>query len=272
MNYKINKLEDLIKLYKSNAITKEEYEILKKELLSEITNIKENRDSNSIKSESKSNIFEEINLNERQVNKSLNKPNKKLSNSSKLILFLFISGFSLIFFVHYIDSSYKREIEKICLDCEEFQKVRKSTFVLVKNKEGKSNVYDTKINRFLLNNWYEANYDEGTFYDDITFKVNGKNVMCSDNNYHYLSEQGDNYLVSTSNSLSSSTSSSSTSTSTSTSLKTCSWCSKEFSGEHYTHLGKMSDCYTTNSSSSIGMYCSSKCCSEARKSSCPTCR
>lgn len=54
--------------------------------------------------------------------------------------------------------------------------------------------------------------------------------------------------------------------------KTCSWCSKSFSGKHYAHLGKMAPCESSNSESSLGKYCSMKCCSEARKSTCPTCR
>tara|TARA_R110002049_G_C9014455_1_gene550896 strand:- start:365 stop:889 length:525 start_codon:yes stop_codon:yes gene_type:complete len=61
------------------------------------------------------------------------------------------------------------------------------------------------------------------------------------------------------------------SNSSSTSTKTCSWCSKQFSGSHYTHLGKLAPCQSSSSSNSIGKYCSMKCCSEARRKSCPTC-
>lgn len=70
----------------------------------------------------------------------------------------------------------------------------------------------------------------------------------------------------------SNTSSYSEPTTTVSDSKTCSWCSKSFSGKHYTHLGKMAPCQSSTSESSIGKYCSMKCCSEARKSTCPTCR
>lgn len=53
--------------------------------------------------------------------------------------------------------------------------------------------------------------------------------------------------------------------------KTCSWCSKSFTGTHYTHLGKMSDCTSSTDPNSIGKYCSMRCCSESRRKSCPTC-
>lgn len=61
----------------------------------------------------------------------------------------------------------------------------------------------------------------------------------------------------------------------SSSSKTCSWCSKSFSGTHYKHMGKFSGCESSNATSTlelIGIYCSNKCCSEARRSSCKTCQ
>ena len=198
-------------------------------------------------------------------------PNVKTKNNNNLILFVLILG--IVLFIKFYKSSDEREIQEICTDCKEFTNIRKTSWILVKNSENKSNVYDKKTHKFILKNWYEAKYDEGSYFDDITFQVNGYSKMCSEREYNLLAEKGDDYLNSTiDDSNSTYSNSSSTNNSSNSSDETCSWCGKSFSGEHYTHLGKMSDCYSTSSSSSIGVYCSLSCCSQARRSSCPTCR
>ena len=191
------------------------------------------------------------------------------SNYSNLIYFIFFAVIVFIFYIQYYVPKEQREILAIYPDSQEFQKIRKTSWILVTNSDNKSNIYDTNPKRFLLNKWYDAKYDEGSFYDDITFNIDGKSKMCSETDYHFLTEKGDDYLNSTSEDYSPTYNNSSSSNSYS---KTCSWCDKSFSGEHYTHLGKMSDCYSTSSSSSIGKYCSMSCCSQARRNSCPTCR
>ena len=276
MDDKLKKLEDLIELYKSSTISKDEYESLKKELLDD--NLKTTTD---IKKELKiqRNIFEEtIVRNEnrgKDIDKEVGDEKPKLLNNPKFAILLSFTVFALFFyFIKIHKSSDEKEIIKICSDCKVFEKIRKSTFILVKNKDGKSNVYDTKSNSFILKNWYKAKYDEGAVYDDITFEVNGVSKMCPEREYHYLSEKGDKYLTGefTTEASSNSSSSSSSSSSMSDSSRTCGWCNKSFTGEYYTHFGKISDCYTSSSPSAIGTYCSLKCCSEDRRSSCPTCR
>ena len=166
-------------------------------------------------------------------------------------------------------NKYSKEIEKNCSDCSE-TKIRKSDFILVTNKNGESNVFSKNQMSFVLSKWYVAKYDEGVFFDDITFTVNGSGVMCSESDYTNLS---DDFLINNSSSSSYSGSySSSIRSSSSHASKTCSWCGKSFSGPHYTHLGKMAPCQSSSSSNSIVTYCSMKCCSEARRSSCPSCR
>jgi len=166
-------------------------------------------------------------------------------------------------------NKYSKEIEKSCSDCSE-TKIRKSDFILVTNKNGESNVFSKNQMRFVLSKWYPAKYDEGAFFDDITFTVNGSGVMCSESDYTKLS---DDFLMNKSSSSSySGSSSSSSGSSSSYGSKTCSWCGKSFSGTHYTHLGKMAPCQSSTNNNSIGKWCSMKCCSEARRSSCPSCR
>lgn len=175
-------------------------------------------------------------------------------------------------FISSCKSKYSEEIEKSCKDCNEI-KIPKSNFILVTNQSGQSNVFNKNSMVFILSKWYPAKFNEGFIIDDITFSVDGKEIMCSEGFYNILS---DKYLEGNmGNEAPSSTSSSSSSSSGSSSSyesKACSWCGKSFSGTHYTHLGKMADCQSSTSSNSIGTYCSMKCCSEARRSSCPTCR
>ncbi|MEO8240333.1 MAG: hypothetical protein ABI576_19670 [Flavobacterium sp.] len=76
MNDKINRLNDLIELYKSNAITKDEYELLKKELFLD-TNVRVNIDSLESKSGNK---VSEINKNQN------NNQKETFYNSNKRIL------------------------------------------------------------------------------------------------------------------------------------------------------------------------------------------
>ena len=42
---------------------------------------------------------------------------------------------------------------------------------------------------FLLTEWYEVVYDEGFFYDDITFVVEGKKFTFTDKHYDEISDQ-----------------------------------------------------------------------------------
>lgn len=74
-------------------------------------------------------------------------------------------------------NKYDIEIEKTCIECSS-QVIRNTDFILVTNKEGISNVFDKKDMKFRLSNWYPAKFNKGIIFDDITFTVNGINVMC----------------------------------------------------------------------------------------------
>lgn len=82
-------------------------------------------------------------------------------------------------------------INEACPNCKTTE-LSNSDLILVTNQEGKSNVFSKSENRFLLANWYPAVYDEGLFYDDITFDVNGEKVVVSESNYGLIS---DDYLL-----------------------------------------------------------------------------
>lgn len=100
----------------------------------------------------------------------------------------------IILFITFIfigcKSDISKEIEKSCIDCSETS-IRKSDLILVTNKNGESNVFSRRRMSFMLSKWYPAKYDEGVIFDDITFTVNGQNVMCSEDDYKNLS---DNYI------------------------------------------------------------------------------
>ena len=190
------KLEQIKLLYETNAITEIEYNLLKDEILfgkksqsiNEKPKISSSVSNNLNKTE---NDFNEIKINNKINKKSFNKNDK--SNKLQNIL-LFTIGFILLAFFMFKHSTDENEILEKCSDCNKYDKIRKTKWILVSRKDKKSNIYDTESNDFLLDNWYEAKYDEGAFYDDITFEVNGSSKMCSEDEYHYLSEQKDDYL------------------------------------------------------------------------------
>lgn len=86
------------------------------------------------------------------------------------------------------EDKYSEAIGKICAGCSK-KPIQKSDLILVTNKNGESNVFSKKRMTFLLSNWYPAIYDEGVIYDDITFKVEGVEVVCTEKEYDMLSDQ-----------------------------------------------------------------------------------
>lgn len=82
-------------------------------------------------------------------------------------------------------------INDACPNCETTE-IRNSDLILVTNSEGESNVFSKSRNKFLLSNWYPAEYDEGVFYDDITFTVGGEKIQVAERNYALIS---DDYLL-----------------------------------------------------------------------------
>jgi hypothetical protein len=259
---KYEKLKKLKTLLDDGLLNQDEFDKLKNEILFEeakTKNLKEKID-NSIKINNETNNVKEL---------LTNRNNSKKSNLKYYLLIIIIAiG---IFIKSYVPAE-QREILALYPDSKQFLKIRKTSWILVTNSSNKSNVYDTNSKRFLLSKWYKAKYDEGVFFDDITFDFDNKSKMCSESNYHYLTEKGDEYLNSSLGDYNPNYRNSPSTNSGYLSEKKCSWCGKSFRGEHYTHLGKISDCYSTSSTTSIGIYCSMSCCSQARRSSCPTCR
>lgn len=208
---KYQKLKELKSLLDNGLLNQDEFNKLKNEILfSEDVILKNDSENHNTFSKTESfenvqidskkpnverNIFEEIAFKNSQKTKFKTPPktqNVKTKTRNNLILFALIFG--IVLFFKFYKSSDERDIQNICPDCDVFTKVRKTTWILVNNSQNKSNVYDTKSHRFLLKNWYEAKYDEGIVYDDITFQVNGNSKMCSEHEYQYLVEKGDDYL------------------------------------------------------------------------------
>lgn len=112
----------------------------------------------------------------------------------KNYIYIILTAISFSITITSCKNKYSKEIEKSCSDCSE-TKIRKSDFILVTNKNGESNVFSKSRMSFVLSHWYEATYDEGTFYDDITFKIDGRKKIVMDINYDFLRDHGDNYLL-----------------------------------------------------------------------------
>jgi hypothetical protein len=204
---KYEKLKELKSLLDKGLLDENEFSKLKNEILfsddgiskndsghNTLSNTEsyENEQNNSPKPNVERNIFEEIAFKNNQKINIGSPPKVKTKINNNLVLFVVIVV--IVLFFKFYKSSDEREIQEICPDCNEFIDIRKTSWILVKNSENKSNVYDKKSHNFLLKNWYEAKYDEGVVYDDITFQVNGNSKMCSEHEYQYLKEKGDDYL------------------------------------------------------------------------------
>lgn len=142
-------------------------------------------------------------------------------NIMKKFIIYFIVFFVLGFVASSCKSKYSKEIEKSCADCIETE-IRESDFILVTNKNGESNVFSKNKMTFVLSKWYPAKYDEGVFFDDITFNIADKKVMCSESDYNSLSDDFINGKLESMSSSVSSSSSGSYSSSSSSSNKSSS--------------------------------------------------
>lgn len=115
----------------------------------------------------------------------------KIESKSKYILYL--ASFSLVLFsIFYLINkrpSYENEILSKCSDCGFFEEVSDTDWVLTKNRNNLSNIYDKSSKSFLLDNWYVAKYNEGILYDDITFQVMGHSIGCGETQYVKLSDK-----------------------------------------------------------------------------------
>jgi hypothetical protein len=109
---------------------------------------------------------------------------EKRKNNLTVLIFTF---FSLIIMLGC--NKYSDEIEKTCSNCEQI-KVRKSDdIIVVKRPDGKGNVFSKSKMKFLVDNWYEVIYDEGIFFDDIRFNIDGKYISFTEDRYSEISNE-----------------------------------------------------------------------------------
>jgi hypothetical protein len=101
--------------------------------------------------------------------------------------------FIAIYF-NYFHKSNEDLIKEQCIDCEKFEEIKKTTWILVSKSNGLSNVWDIDSKSFLLNNWYNAVYDDGVFFDDITFTVDGESIIVADTDYTEFAKLKDEYF------------------------------------------------------------------------------
>jgi len=142
---------------------------------------------------------ESVNTNpKKKVRKDLKRNNSgsasKLKFPKKEIIYA-TSGITLLFLLTtwiFSDNEFTQKIKETCIDCSEIE-ITDSDLILTTNGEGKSNIFSKTSMSFLLTEWYEVVYDEGIFYDDITFDVNGKKISVTESDYNLLN---DFYLIS----------------------------------------------------------------------------
>lgn len=203
----ISELEKLVELYKAGAITEKEFALLKIEVLS---------GSNEKPKGSKNANLELKELSGKESKSSLI---SKIVSWKPIAILLLLACVITFLFLH--EDKYSKEIKKTCLECK-LEEIAKSDYILVTNKEGKSNVFSKTNMSFILSQWYEAEYDNGMFFDDITFSINGGKVICVEDDYKQLS---DDYINNKINNNSSNAQTSSN--------NTCAVCGRQFVGNGY---------------------------------------
>ena len=124
----------------------------------------------------------------------LNKLGFNKNSNSKIYIIIVSIIISTVAYFTFIHKSNEDLIKEQCNDCEKFEEIKKTTWLLVTKGNGTSNLWDTKSEKFVLENWYSAKYDDGIFYDDITFTINGEVIIVSDVNYKILNEKKDDYF------------------------------------------------------------------------------
>ena len=174
---------------------------------------------------------------------------------SKWFVYTLISAiiFLLIYFT-YFHKSNEDLIKEQCNDCEKFEEIKKTNWIFVSNSSGLSNIWDIDAKNFLLDSWYNAVYDDGVFYDDITFTINGAPIIVADSDYKELAMLKDAYF-----------NKNKSSSEDEVVHNQCTICGNDFIGNGYgeNDYGKMvalEDPY-------IGNYCSLSCANQAKDQS-----
>ena len=120
---------------------------------------------------------------------STKKKNKIIGYSIVATFVLIVVGFFTLY------ETTEDKIKEICVDCIQFEEIPKTDWILVKNTSNQFNLYNKKNEQFDLKNWYyNVVFNKGVFYDDLTFTINGKEKVVSDNNYINIIEHGDDYI------------------------------------------------------------------------------
>ena len=115
----------------------------------------------------------------------------KIESKSKFILYIGVFCLLPFFIIFLINRkpNYEKEILTKCRDCGFFEEISGTNWILTKNKNNLSNIYDKTSKYFLLDNWYVAKYNEGILYDDITFEVMGHSIGCGETQYVKLTDE-----------------------------------------------------------------------------------
>ena len=114
---------------------------------------------------------------------------------TKWYVYSFIGAIIFMFlYFNYFHKSNEDIIKEQCNDCEKFEEIKKTNWILVSKSDGLSNIWDIDSKTFLLNNWYSAVYDDGVFFDDITFTVDGESIIVADTDYNEFAKLKDEYF------------------------------------------------------------------------------
>jgi hypothetical protein len=115
---------------------------------------------------------------------------------SKWYVYSFIGAILFMFiYFNYIHKSNEDIIKEKCNECEKFEEIKKTNWILVSKGDGLSNIWDITSKTFLLNNWCKAVYDDGVFFDDITFTFNGESFIVADTDYNEFAKLKDEYFT-----------------------------------------------------------------------------
>jgi hypothetical protein len=179
----LRRIKELGELHKSGAISDDEFKALKKELLgsaleSDITESDLSKEKHDPVKTQKETV---VPHNSTTTASSSTFPVKKVILGAGLLLLL-ILAFKWIF----PENEITQKIKETCSDCTEIE-IPESDLILVTNSAGQSNIFSKSEMSYLLTEWYDIKFNEGLFFDDITFNIDGKSIMVSEHDYALIS-------------------------------------------------------------------------------------
>jgi hypothetical protein len=180
----LRRIKELGELHKSGAISDDEFKALKKELLgsaleSDITESDLSKEKHDPVKTQKETV---VPHNSTTTASSSTFPVKKVILGAGLLLLL-ILAFKWIF----PENEITQKIKETCSDCTEIE-IPESDLILVTNSAGQSNIFSKSEMSYLLTEWYDIKFNEGLFFDDITFNIDGKSIMVSEHDYQLIND------------------------------------------------------------------------------------